>query len=787
VLITDVMMPGPEKDILAIVVNMTERKRAEAALRESEGRFRALTETSSLAVGVSSSDGRFLYVNKAYESLFGYTLEELNHLKASELWRNPEDRCAMTEAIRSKGFLMDYEVELKRKDGTPFWAMLSVNSIDYGGHQAIMASVYDITERRRAVEALRESEERAKALVRYAPTAIYEIDFKGKRFVTVNDAMCQTLGYTRDELLSIGPMAVLDEESRARFADRMKRTLSGLPVDETVEYRVLRKDGIAIEAALYVTFSVGGDRALVVAHDVTERKKTEALRRALAEQERLRLGAAVEQASDSVVMFDLDGRIRYVNSAFEAANRIPRDGAAGRSYFDFFAGHPSGPEIQSAVARGESWRGPVSRRVPDAGTIDLEVTISLAKDPSGTVIGGLATETDVTQKNALQRQIRQAQKMEALGTLAGGISHDFNNILGTIIINTELALLDLDLSDPARAPLPIVLQAANRGKELVKQIITFSRQKAWERKPLEIAPVVKEGLGLLRSTLPKNISVHEQIDPRSGIVLADPSHIHQILVNLCQNAALAMMDRGGDLEVGLCPVEVDAFMAVRNPDLKPGPYVHLTVSDTGCGMESDILDRIFEPFFTTREQGKGSGLGLPVVHGIVKSYDGAITVQSQPLKGSVFGIYFHRLDGAAPAAGIEPQVRAVGGRERILLVEDEETQRTSLARGLEHLGYRVTAAAEGRSALAEFRRDPGSFDLVITDQTMPKMSGLEMASALAKIRPDLPVILCTGFSEKVDEGTVGRHGIREIVMKPFTITEITQAIGKALRKDGAAE
>jgi PAS domain S-box-containing protein len=888
--------------------DITARKRAEETLRESEGRFRALTETSSLAVGVSSSEGKFLYVNKAYEKLFGYTQRELDHLNASELWRNPEDRRGMTEAIRAKGFLTDYEVELKRKDGTPFWGMLSINSVDYGGHQAIMASVHDITARRQAEQALRESEERAKALVKYAPTGIYEIDLRGKRFITVNDAMCQTLGYTRDELLAVGPMAVLNEESRRRFADRVKGTLSGQPVDETVEYQVLRKDGSAIEAVLYVTFSLAGDRALVVAHDVTERKraeeairasegklrgvldatqesiwvfdpdgvvllanavalsrmqrgagdiigkhmteilpqdlgrsrmgrlrevvesarpvefederagflfhhsffpaldsagrvmfvvsfsqditerkKTEALRLALAEQDRVRLGAAVEQASDSVVMFDLDGTIRYVNAAFEAANRIPRDGAVGRSYFNFFAGHQADAALREAIAQGRSWHGSVSRPIPDGGAIDLEVTVSPAKEPSGTVIGGLATETDVTQKNALQQQIRQAQKMEALGTLAGGITHDFNNILGTIIINTELALLDMGQSDPGRAPLPVVLQAANRGKELVKQIITFSRQRAWERKPFEIAPVVKEGMGLLRSTLPKNIAVHEKIDPRSGIVLADPSHVHQILVNLCQNAALAMMDRGGDLDVGLAPVEVDAFMAVRDPDLKPGPYIRLTVSDTGCGMGSEILERIFEPFFTTREQSKGSGLGLAVVHGIVRSYDGAISVQSQPGKGSVFSIYFHRLDGAAAAAGVELPVQAVGGRERILLVEDEETQRTSLARGLEHLGYKITAAADGRVALSKFRKDPKAFDLVVTDQIMPRMSGLELASELAKIRPDIPVILCTGFSEKVDDGTVGRHGIRELVMKPFTITEITRAIGKALKKDGAAE
>jgi CheY-like chemotaxis protein len=376
--------------------------------------------------------------------------------------------------------------------------------------------------------------------------------------------------------------------------------------------------------------------------------------------------------------------------------------------------------------------------------------------------------------------------MEALGTLAGGITHDFNNILGAITINTELALLDLDPSHPARIPLPFVLQAANRGKELVKQIITFSRQRAWERKPLEIVPIVKEGVKFLLSTLPKDIVIHETIDAGSGIVMADPSHIHQILVNLCQNAAKAMTE-GGDLEVKLEPAEVDASLIARHPDLRPGPYVRLTVADTGCGMTKELIERIFEPFFTTREPGGGSGLGLAVVHGIVKGYNGAITTYSEPGKGSVFNIYIPRLEGEAMAAGTAATLQPVRGEERILLVEDEEAQRRSLAHGLERLGYQVTALADGRSALAFFKKDPDAFDVVITDQIMPHMTGLELASTLVKVRPDISIILCTGFSEKVNGGTAGECGIRNFVMKPFTLQEITRLIRKALKKGNDAD
>jgi signal transduction histidine kinase/CheY-like chemotaxis protein len=480
---------------------------------------------------------------------------------------------------------------------------------------------------------------------------------------------------------------------------------------------------------------------------------------------------------------DLDGTILYVNAAFEAINRKSRQEAIGQSYLDSIAGDPAAGPVRESLIEGRSWHGHLIRRIAGERPVELEATISSATDPSGRVIGRLITEKDVTYENALQRQVRQSQKMEALGTLAGGITHDFNNILGAIIINAELALLDLEPTHPARAPLPTVLQAARRGKELVKQIITFSRQREWEKKPLEIAPVAKEAMKLLRSTLPRDITVHETIAPDSGVVLGDPSHIHQILVNLCQNAALAMSDGGGDLEVRIEAVDVDLAMVTRHPDLKPGPHVRLTVADSGCGMSPDVMERLFEPFFTTRGPGRGSGLGLAVVHGIVRSYDGAITVYSEPGKGSVFSIYLPRFASKMPEETSIGSPAPVGGRERILFVEDEEAQRTSLGRSLKRLGYAVTARASGRSALSAFRKDPGAFDVVVTDQTMPGMSGLELASALLKIRPDIPVILCTGFSEKVNGEAVAENGIREFVMKPFTLEEISRLIAKAAGRD----
>jgi PAS domain S-box-containing protein len=752
-----------------VVEEITDRKQAEEKLAWLAS-FPGLNPNPIAEIDLAG--GEVKYANPTAERLF----PDLARLGiAHPLLAGAQEQA---NAVRTKGEPVVREVAV---GDTWYLETLSLTP----DRQRLRVYGLDITERKSAEEALGESEARYRLIFETANEGIWVTDGE-RRTVLVNQRMADMLGYSVDELLGRFPAEFLcaGQEPVAL------KTRQELSAGETThyEFKFRRKDG----SDLWVISSASPVRdregrlisTISMLTDITERQKTEALRQALAEQDRARLGAAVEQASDSVVIFDLDGKIRYVNAAFESVNQLSRERAVGHSYFDLLAGDPSAAALRTAIGQGLAWHGPISRAIPDGRTIELEVMYSPARDPAGTIIGGLVTARDVTRVNALQEQVRQAQKMEALGTLAGGITHDFNNILGTIVINTELALLDLDPSDPARRPLPVVLQAANRGKELVKQIITFSRQRAWERKPVDIAPVVREGLGLLRSTLPKDILLRETIGDACGVVLADPSHIHQILVNLCQNAALAMRDGGErQLDVELGPVEVDAAMAIRNPDLKPGPYVRLTVADTGCGMTPETMERIFEPFFTTRERGSGSGLGLSVVHGIVKSYGGAIAVRSRSGQGSVFNIYLPRLGEDVQAARTGPAPQPARGQARILVVEDEEAQRTSLARGLERLGYGVAAEPDGRSALAAFRKDPDAFDLVITDQIMPRMSGLELAAELTKVRPGVPVILCTGFSENVNDGTVGTSGIRELAMKPFTITEISQLVRKVLEKE----
>jgi CheY-like chemotaxis protein len=326
---------------------------------------------------------------------------------------------------------------------------------------------------------------------------------------------------------------------------------------------------------------------------------------------------------------------------------------------------------------------------------------------------------------------------------------------------------------PGRRNLEQVFKAGYRGKDLVKQIITFSRRSEQERRPMLLNPIVKEALKLLRASLPTTIDIRQNIETQSGMVLADPTQIHQVLMNLCSNAAYAMREEGGVLEVSLADVVFNPVDASLYPDLQPGPYLKLTVSDTGHGIDRAVMERIFDPFFTTKRPGEGTGMGLAVVHGIVKGYGGAIVVDSEPGKGSTFEVFLPRIEGAFHSEA-DSDAPMPTGNERILLVDDEEDLVDMVQQMLERLGYSVVAKTNSLEALEVFKAQPEQFALVITDQTMPHMTGADLARELMCIRPDIPIILCTGFSEVISGEEAKALGIRDLVMKPFATREIAE-------------
>jgi two-component system cell cycle sensor histidine kinase/response regulator CckA len=402
-------------------------------------------------------------------------------------------------------------------------------------------------------------------------------------------------------------------------------------------------------------------------------------------------------------------------------------------------------------------------------------------DDDGRVKEILCVGIDVTEKWQLEKRLAQAQKMEAIGTLAGGIAHDFNNILSAIMGYTELTLIDLPQESPVRNNLKQVLKAGNRAKELVQQILTYSRQKERERQPVKINLIVNEALKLLRASLPSTIQMQNTIQSNLA-VMSDPTNIHQVIMNLCTNASHAMQKNGGLLEVNLLDVELDEDFAKQHPGITPGKFVELTVSDTGHGMAPEVLDRIFDPFFTTKKKGEGTGMGLSVVHGIVKSHGGTLTVESYPEKGTVFKAFIPAIESEWVPQN-ESADLMVTGREHILFVDDEAFQADIAQQMLSRLGYRLTTCTSSNGALELFRQSPQEFDLVITDMTMPHMPGDVLARELISIRPDIPIIVCTGYSDRMDSEIADEIGIRELVMKPVVMKEIAQIIRRVLDED----
>ena len=384
------------------------------------------------------------------------------------------------------------------------------------------------------------------------------------------------------------------------------------------------------------------------------------------------------------------------------------------------------------------------------------------------------------ERHKLEAQLRQAQKMEAIGILAGGIAHDFNNILSAIIGYGDLIEMHTSNENSnIRSYLAELLKACFRAKDLVQQILTFSRQSEQRKVPLEIATIVKEALKLLRSSLPATIEIRPKIATDLGSILADPTQIHQIVMNLCTNAGHAMRQHGGILEVSLAKREIDPQFSVRLPHIAPGPHLELTVSDTGHGFSDHIMEQIFDPYFTTKDKGEGTGLGLAVVHGIVKSHGGEITVTSEIGKGTTFRVYLPIIENAVkPENGT--QIPLTGGRERILFVDDEAAIANIGKLMLERLGYKVTTCTNSAEALRVFRTASDKFDLVITDMTMPIITGDQLARQFIEIRPDVPIILCTGFSELITKEKAVAIGIRDFLMKPLSLKTLAQIVRNVL-------
>ena len=497
-----------------------------------------------------------------------------------------------------------------------------------------------------------------------------------------------------------------------------------------------------------------------------------------------RFRTALEANPDPFVLYDSDGKVIFFNPAFTRVFGWTLEEQLGKK-MDQFVPEKNWPEtrimIETVLAGKSVSATETCRYTKDGKIIPVIISGAIYHDRQGNPAGSIINLRDISEQKRLQSQLQRAQRMEAIGTLAGGIAHDFNNILSAVIGYTEIALKDVEKDSLLQSNLREVLNAGERAKDLVKQILTFSRQAEQELKPVQIKHVAMEALKLLRASLPTTIEIHQTIESNSA-VLADLTQIHQVVMNLCTNASHAMQEEGGRLEVSLADVEIDRDFAARHPGFLPGPYLQLSVKDTGHGMSPDVLNRIFDPFFTTKEKGEGTGMGLSVVHGIVKSHDGDVVVHSEPGKGTTFNIYFPAIE--------KEEIQEIGavlplpvGNERILFIDDEPTLVHIGKQILERLGYEVEARTSSLEALELFKIKSEKFDLVITDMTMPKMTGDHLAREIIKIRANIPIILCTGYSKKISEGKAEASGVRALVMKPVVAEQLAKIVRKVLDED----
>lgn len=514
---------------------------------------------------------------------------------------------------------------------------------------------------------------------------------------------------------------------------------------------------------------------------ITESRKIEAAMR----ESESRYRAAIENSNDGIAIIEAGQFVFFNRKLLEILAYDSPDELIGQPMTDIFhhddkkrvahyhrlreAGQPAPAQYE---AKGITKKG-------DTLFLDISATRITYQDRTAV----LAFFNNITRRKHLEVQLQQAQKMEAIGTLAGGIAHDFNNILGIILGHTELALLDKALKTNTRTHLEQAMGAGRRASELVQQILTFSRQKDLDRKPVKPSLIVEESLKMLRASLPSTIEIQSTLKDRQAMIMANASQIQQVIMNLCTNAAHAMPDQGGALTVTLEQVTRDDAQASQ---LKSGPYLKLSVRDNGHGMDRATLERIFDPYFTTKEQGEGTGLGLAVVHGIVNSYDGDIQVQSRPGKGTCFDVWLPVTQQKDPTNDAETVFDDLpSGSEHILYVDDEELVTTLYEELLQHLGYHVTATTSSMKAWQLFEAHPSEFDLVITDLTMPQMTGDVLSQKILQLRPDTPIILCTGYSDRLNKGQAAGMGIREYLLKPLVIHQLAHTIREVLGSDAA--
>ena len=777
------------------------RTRADERMRESEERYALAMAGANDGIWDHDLVADRVYCSPRALELLGMD-PALEGFRSFAEWEqlvhfHPEDqpRRLAARAAHIAGETPFYEGEwrVRHPDGAYRWVKTrGVCTRDATGRATRMAgSVTDIEARKRNEEALRSRQKMLDLAQRAARAAAFEwrigVGAGQNRWSPDLEAMLGLAPGSYDGTFETWRTLVHLEDWPSVQAAIARASQSG---EVAAEYRVVHRDGAMrwLQAKGRVFFDAEGRPVRMVGFmlDVTDRRDAEAE----LQRQRALLDELFESAPEAVVLLDVDGRVIRTNREFATIFGYTAEEALGRSIFDLIV-----PEDELERARalypvymsGSRVAIECERRRKD-GT---RIQVSMLATPillGGDVIALYAIYRDITERKLaeaeqtrLQVRLRQAEKMEAVGRLAGGIAHDFNNILGGILGYGEMVFADAAEGTPMQRYARNVLAGAHRARDLVDQILTYSRSHRARRAPVEIDRIVGETVELVRGSLVPGVTLDLALPATSLVVIGDPTQLHQVVMNLCANALHAMGD-SGTLRVALEPVDVPAERVLSQGTLAPGLYVRLTVADTGSGMDAATLARIFEPFFTTKEAGRGTGLGLSLVYGIVTDSGGALHVASEPARGSTFEIYLPRAEGRAIVATAVDAAVPRGGGERILLVDDEEPLMVMTAEVLAQLGYEAMPFTDGRAALEAFEKTPDGFEVVVTDEVMPVLTGTELARRVRRIRPDLPVVLVSGYSGPILTQQALGAGVSELLKKPVQSRELAAALARALRR-----
>ncbi|MCD6305513.1 MAG: PAS domain S-box protein [Deltaproteobacteria bacterium] len=775
-------------------LDVTERRQAKTRVRESTNFLGTIVSSSHDAIVTMDNEGNISFWNKAAERMFGYAKAEVSGKELHRLLAPRRFHQAHMESFRlfqesGRGQAIGRTLELVgvKKDGSEFPIELSLSAMKLKEQWHAIGIIRDISERKKAEEALRESEEKFRITFDSAPDSITISKMDDGRYLFVNDAFCNFTGYSKEEAIGKTPFEM---GLYANPADR-ERLIAGLQqkgMVERFELQYRMKDGRVLDALLSGRILRYGkeDCLVAIVKDITEFKRTQAQ---LRESEK-RYRDLFDSVSDFIYTQDLEGRYTNANRAMTSIFGYELEEFIGRKAADFMkpeVGELFHTEYLEGIKKKGHYEGVSSFFTKDGRKIYLEYRNNLIRPEGGEpFISGIAR--DVTERILAEREIKrlnkqmlQAQKMEAVGTLAGGIAHDFNNLLQAILGYTQILIMPKDESDPDIADLRQIEKAAKRAGELTQQLLGFSRKVESKPRPLNLNQEVQQVEKLLKRTIPKMIDIELHLEEGLQTINADPAQLEQVMMNLGVNARDAM-EEGGKLLLETENVVLDEGYCRDHLGARPGRYVLLSISDTGKGMDKKTLDHIFDPFFTTKEVGKGTGLGLATVYGIVKSHKGYIMCYSEPGQGTTFKIYLPVMEEETKERKVAKKQQAMpeGGDETILLVDDEELLRGIGRDILEQFGYTVILANDGESALEVYEKRAKDISLVILDLMMPGMGGKRCLVELLKINPDVKVVIASGYSINCHARDALEAGAKAFVSKPFELKQILGVVREVL-------